>query len=442
MSSPPKKPLDIIIVGGSLAALMHGISLHRLGHKIHILEQSPIAAPTSHMAGIFLSPHATAFVERIDRVREIPLGLPALPGRLTGFPFPAFPTRRIITSWGALYFRLRANFDGVGSVYIPCPPDVVCLDGEDVESARGRAVYEHQQRVVDIKDGFEGDRSKVSVVVEDLARGQTRILPADLVLGADGRQSTVREIVLGNRAYRHYSGYVAWRGVVPESELSEGTREAFQANTSHVTRGKEYGNAVAYPIPGPTGSLSSGERSINFVWYFRIPPPLLASIMTDKNGKYHRTTVPQGLVDPKIWSQQATLGTSFFPPAHAEVVSKITNPFIHAIVDSYPAPTKASFLNNRVLLVGDALAHLRPHGGYSTSLAALEAGWVGELVSGEIGIAEWEKKVTRLVYLWWCRGIWYGHSLLRAGSVWGFVLSALWYWGVVVVEVGRAYVGW
>ncbi|KAL2787517.1 hypothetical protein BJX66DRAFT_341159 [Aspergillus keveii] len=187
MASPSRKPLDI--VGGSLTALMHGIVLHRLGHKIHILEQSPTAAPTSHTAGIFLSPHATAFVERVDRVREIPLGSPALAGRLTGFPNPSFPTRRLITSWGALYFRLRANFDGISSVHIPHPPNIECLDKEDIKSARNRAVYEHEQWVVDIKDGFEGDRSKVSVVVEDLVLGTTRILAADLVLGADGRQS-------------------------------------------------------------------------------------------------------------------------------------------------------------------------------------------------------------------------------------------------------------
>jgi 2-polyprenyl-6-methoxyphenol hydroxylase-like FAD-dependent oxidoreductase len=152
----------------------------------------------------------------------------------------------MITSWGALYFRLRANFDGISSAYIPNPPDIVCLDEEDIESARNQAVYEHEQRVVDIKDGFEGDSSKVSVVVEDIALRQNRILAADLVLGADGRQSTLREIVLSNGAYRHYSGYVAWRGVVRESELSEETRERFQTNVSHVIRSQEYGKAVTY----------------------------------------------------------------------------------------------------------------------------------------------------------------------------------------------------
>jgi hypothetical protein len=181
---------------------------------------------------------------------------------------------------------------------------------------------------------------------------------------------------------------------------------------------------------------------MNFVWYFRVSPSLLSSVMTDRTGTRHRTTVPQSLVDPKIWAKQVALGTLHLAPAHAEVLSKIRDPFIHAIIDSYPGPTKASFFNGRVLLVGDALAHLRPHGGYSTSIAALEADWVRELVTGEISLAEWDGRVTRLVYLWWCRGIWYGHLLLRAGSVWEFVLSAVWYWAVVAVEVWRAYVGW
>jgi hypothetical protein len=56
--------------------------------------------------------------------------------------------------------------------------------------------------------------------------------------------------------------------------------------------------------------------------------------MTDKNGDVHRTTVPHGLVDPKIWAKQVALGTEHLAPAHAEVLSRITSPFIHAITDS------------------------------------------------------------------------------------------------------------
>ncbi|KIA75974.1 hypothetical protein HK57_00230 [Aspergillus ustus] len=430
--SPPKEPLDIIIVGGSLTALMHGITLHRLGHNVHILEQSPTAAPTSHMAGIVLSPHAIALLDRFDRIADTPLGFPAGPPIASGYPYPSPHAGRLITSWGAFYFRLRANFDGLSSAYISHQPDSVCVDGEDKESARGRALYEHEQRVIDVK---QSDNAKLSVVVQDLARGQTRTLPADLVIGADGAHSIVRRIFAGEAAVsRRYAGYVAWRGVVPESAVSEETREALRGNKTYPFSSPEVGQVVLYTVPGPTGSLTPGTRNINFVWYFKTPASSLPELLTDKHGHRHRTTIREGLVHPTIWSSQVHLGTTLFPRAHSEIVSKIHSPFLHAITDSIPPlQAQAFFLNGRVLLVGDALACLRPHIGYSTSVAALESGLVEQLVRGEIGVDEWGRRVCALAYLHWCRGIWYGHSYLRLGSGWEVAASAVRYWVVLAL---------
>ncbi|KAL2847825.1 FAD/NAD(P)-binding domain-containing protein [Aspergillus pseudoustus] len=438
---PPKNPLDIIIVGGSLTALMHGITLHRLGHNVHILEQSPTAAPTSHMAGIVLSPHVIAFLDRFDRVVDTALGFPCAPPKAHGYPYPSPHAGRLITSWGALYFRLRANFGGLSSAYIPQPPDVVCLEGEDVKSARCRAIYEHEKRVIDVN---QSGNSKVSVVVQDLPLRQTRTLLADLVIGADGAHSIVRKSFAGEAAVsRRYAGYVVWRGVVLESAVSEETRDAIRGTTMHPFSSPEVGQAVLYTVPGPTGSLTPGTRNINFVWYFKTPASSLPKLMTDKDGHGHRTTVPEGLVNPAIWSSQVRLGTTLLPRAHAEILSKIRSPFIHAITDSVlPACTQASFLDGRVLLVGDALACLRPHIGYSTSVAALEAGLVEELVKGEIGVDEWGRRVTALAYLHWCRGIWYGHSYLRPGSRWEVMASAVRYWVVLVLYWMWEVSGW
>lgn len=47
---------------------------------------------------------------------------------------------------------------------------------------------------------------------------------ADLVLAADGASSTIRKLLVPE-VERKYVGYVAWRGTVPETELSPRARE-------------------------------------------------------------------------------------------------------------------------------------------------------------------------------------------------------------------------
>ncbi|KAL4865198.1 hypothetical protein BDV12DRAFT_211199 [Aspergillus spectabilis] len=375
------------------------------------------------MAGIVPSPDAISFLNRFDRAAHIPLGIAAPPVKSSGYAHPIPRGGRLMTSCGALYFRLRANFHGLSSAYLPHPPEIVCLDGESLESAQRRAIYESEQRVIDIREDAEDGSTEVLVVVQNVVAGQIRTLSADLVLGADGANSFVGRKFLGDIVSRKYAGYVAWRGVVPEILVSEETREAFRANRPHAARG------IEYTIPGDFGTLEPGSRNINFIWYNPIAASALPTVMTDKLGTLHRTTVPQDLIDPSIWSRQVSLGASLLPPPYFEILSKITSPFIHLITD-YTSP-RASFLNGRVLLVGDAHTLLRPHIGYSTSMAAMEARLMEQLVAGDSTINDWDYRVTTMAYLHWCRGIWFGESFVRPGSIWGTAASAVWYWGVV-----------
>ena len=56
---------------------------------------------------------------------------------------------------------------------------------------------------------------------------------------------------------------------------------------------------------------------------------------------------------------------------------------------------KNSFFDGKVLLIGDALAGFRPHTAASTSQAAFDAMRLEELVSGQIGLAEWESETMQ-----------------------------------------------
>lgn len=57
---------------------------------------------------------------------------------------------------------------------------------------------------------------------------------ANLVIGVDGPNSTIRKLILdGDGPRRNYAGYVAWRGTVPEDQVKPAAREVFQGNITY-----------------------------------------------------------------------------------------------------------------------------------------------------------------------------------------------------------------
>ncbi|KAL9629111.1 MAG: hypothetical protein Q9164_007018, partial [Protoblastenia rupestris] len=211
-------------VGGSLSGLMHGIMLQRHGHNVQILEADP-EEPKSHQAGIGAATDMLCFLDEYDKVEQ-PIGIPSeclqsldTQGRVTVF----LRAKRVLTSWDALYYRLRANFDGLESRSCGCP-------GEFERVRAGKTSYESGKRV---KDVVLVDR-KVSVRVESSGTDEETVWTADMLIGADGPNSIVRRaFVPNNVAMPRYSRYVAWRGVVPERGVSEETRRIFQHNVTY-----------------------------------------------------------------------------------------------------------------------------------------------------------------------------------------------------------------
>jgi 2-polyprenyl-6-methoxyphenol hydroxylase-like FAD-dependent oxidoreductase len=87
---------------------------------------------------------------------------------------------------------------------------------------------------------------------------------ADIVVGADGYRSTVRQYVNAKRPNATYAGYMLWRGLCSERDLPPGTPRPSGYVTVHTTG--EY-RLVAYAVPGADGSIVPGERDISWAWY-------------------------------------------------------------------------------------------------------------------------------------------------------------------------------
>ena len=148
-------------------------------------------------------------------------------------------------------------------------------------------------------------------------------------------------------------------------------------------------------IPGKDGSLQPGRRYLNWVWYcnYDADSPEFSELMTDIQGHRHRFTVPASNVQPRVWTRMQARAKTTLPKVFSEIVLKTSDPFVHIITDVI-AP-KLSFMDSKVLLVGDALAAFRLHVGSSTAQAALHALLVEKWMKGEMSLEEMEEQAMR-----------------------------------------------
>lgn len=240
---------------------MQGIVIKRLGHNVTILEQHLSSTREGQAAGIVTMEHSHAFMTLHDHLKEQPYAVPcsgvqSLDKNLKvvgGFDRPMR-----MASWNVLYYRFRANFDGLTSSYCKLQPQYTPAEAHK----HGKAVYDQGKSVKNIKyaDG------SVIVEFEDLlnkasdGRGSLR---ADLVIAADGSTSHVRQLLQPHLKHT-YAGYVAWRGTVLESEVSEEAKNIFKLKTTLHATSHSY-IALLVSLASPIDSCADANLAIRFL---------------------------------------------------------------------------------------------------------------------------------------------------------------------------------
>ncbi len=90
---------------------------------------------------------------------------------------------------------------------------------------------------------------------------------ADLLIGADGHRSLVRQEVAPHKPDASYAGYVNWGGAVPESELDSKLWEIdTQVGYEYVLDGPDK-ILIGFIMPGADGSQKPGEKVVSFAQY-------------------------------------------------------------------------------------------------------------------------------------------------------------------------------
>ena len=155
-----------------------------------------------------------------------------------------------------------------------------------------------------LRDAFPAERyhrgKGLARIRAGRAPASSRISPmaarsqGDLLVGADGLRSTVRQQCLPELAPL-YAGYVAWRALLPESVIPPAIhRELFEFMSFCLPPGEQF---LGYPVAGPDDDLRPGHRRYNVVWYRPADEATeLPWLLTDESGVTHAISIPPPLI--------------------------------------------------------------------------------------------------------------------------------------------------
>jgi 2-polyprenyl-6-methoxyphenol hydroxylase-like FAD-dependent oxidoreductase len=332
-----------LIVGGSMSGLLAGIMLRRRGWAVDIFERvgSELAG---RGAGI------VAQAELIARLNALSLDTRALGVAMT--------TRKILDRSG----RVTAT--------IECPQVLTAWE-RVYRVLRDAFPAQRYHRGLGMK-AFEQSGERVLAHLSD-----GRTVEADVLIGADGLRSTVRQQCLPD-VLPLYAGYVAWRALLPESAIPPAIHcEQFEQMVFCLPPGEQ---CLGYPVAGPNNELRVGQRRYNVVWYRPADEAKeLPWLLTDEAGVTHSISIPPPLIRREPIAAMRAAAERLLAPQFREIVRLIDEPILQPIYD-LESPRLAI---GRVAIVGDAAFVARPHVAAGVSKAADDAAALAQALDGD-----------------------------------------------------------
>jgi len=326
-----------------MSGLLSGLLLQRAGWTVDIYERVD-SELSGRGAGI------VAQYELIERLRKLGLATDQLGVHITtrkildinGQLTHEIECPQVLTAWERVYRLLRDAF----------PPD---------HYHRGRGLTRLEQNEDKVRAHFSDGE----------------IVEADLLVGADGIRSTVRQ-----QCFPHvapcYAGYCAWRALIREHAFPPDVHRAlFDFMTFGLPPGEQF---LGYPVAGPDNDLRPGHRRYNVVWYRPADEATkLQWLLTDERGVTHAISIPPPLIRREAIAEMRADAERLVARQFRQIVRLIEEPILQPIYDL--ESSRMAF--GRVAIVGDAAFVARPHVAAGVSKAADDAAALAEALLNE-----------------------------------------------------------
>ncbi|MDQ1205859.1 FAD-dependent monooxygenase [Microbacterium sp. SORGH_AS_0862] len=338
--------LRIGIAGGSLGGLGAAALLTRAGHDVTVFERSA-SGLSGRGAGLVAQDELLALLDaagRPDAARGTVTSERIVLDR-AGRIVSRDPTPQTLLSWDVLYDALRSTL-----------ADAAYLTGMRVAGGGGGG----------------GGGSPGGAYLDLGSRGRREF---DVVVGADGLHSAVRGFVAPEQKTNAYSGYVTWRGLLPETALPSEAADVLAGRFAFFTgRG---GHALGYLVPGPRGEIEPGLRRYNWVWYRTLTRDALSDVLAASGRRRDAASLAPGELPVGLRESLVDDAQRLLPPPFADAVAAEPHPFLQAIYDYVPPRMTAG----RVALLGDAAVVVRPHTARGAAKAAADALALADLLA-------------------------------------------------------------
>jgi 2-polyprenyl-6-methoxyphenol hydroxylase-like FAD-dependent oxidoreductase len=307
----------IAIVGGSITGPVLYLLLRQAGFRnVHIYEATPRAVPQA--GGVIGLDHTSLGV--LDTI-----GLPQ-------HEIVPFPSQRVVS----IKVADRHELGRVQTLY-PGRNTTWTLAHDALVERLPAGVLQTGARLVGLEPDADG-RAALQFQGADRAT-------ADLVAFADGRKSTGRKLLDPDRPL-HYAGYVAHRGQLDDCppELRDTWR--YEPGGTQFT---------LFPIRQPNGGIGTD-------WTFYLdasPEQFRAHFGADPTT---RTFVLPHQVSDDARAYVDAMAATLLTPNAADLVHRTSRRMAVPVLDIAP-PTRMVYPigSSRALLLGDALAPVRPH---------------------------------------------------------------------------------
>ncbi len=327
----------IIIAGGGIGGLALGLTLHQIGVPFTVYESVRDLKPLG--VGINLQPNAVRelFDLGIDRSALDRVGVPVREwalvglngrdiyseprGEIAGYNWPQYAVNR--GEFHMLLYRTLIERAGPGAVQL----------GQKV------TVYTRHS------DGT------VSARIQD-REGTERLVPATLLIGADGIHSAIRAQMHPDQPPIHWGGAVMWRGTVWARPIRSGS--------SFVGLGTHRHRMVIYPISHP--DPDTGLAMINWIAEVTYDDPNAR----DAIGWFRQVPVSD-------WAHHFD-GFKYDWLDVPSLIRGSTSSYENPMIDRDPVQT---WVDGPVALMGDAAHAMYPTGSNGASQAIIDARTLG-----------------------------------------------------------------